>query len=212
VLAKLRAFNPQIFQSILFGDRLLGLAAWLPLSEAGVTALLSGGLDPYDPDVRWLCSPGVKPAAAYCWYIHAPRRLAGALPAILAELARLAPSTPVYARPVHDNAEALLTRLGFAPVDANSALSGTLYRLAKKTPDPAGPANVPLRPVLSCRLAYTVEDLMKVFAVRAATYMNEQNCPYAEEFDGNDFVPPICSASSATSPPAASASASLPAS
>ena len=28
---------------------------------------------------------------------------------------------------------------------------------------------------------------MKVFAIRAATYMNEQACPYEEEFDGNDF-------------------------
>src|SRR5262249_16655938 len=30
-------------------------------------------------------------------------------------------------------------------------------------------------------------ELLKVFAIRAATYMSEQKCPYHEEFDGNDF-------------------------
>ena len=34
----------------------------------------------------------------------------------------------------------------------------------------------------------TMEDLAKVYAIRAATYMAEQDCPYSEEFDGNDFV------------------------
>jgi predicted GNAT family N-acyltransferase len=29
--------------------------------------------------------------------------------------------------------------------------------------------------------------LMQVVAIRAAVYLSEQTCPYAEEFDGNDF-------------------------
>lgn len=37
------------------------------------------------------------------------------------------------------------------------------------------------------RVVRTIDELMKVFAVRAATYMVEQACPYAEEFDGNDL-------------------------
>ena len=37
------------------------------------------------------------------------------------------------------------------------------------------------------RVAHSMEDVLKVFAMRAATYMNEQSCPFAEEFDGNDF-------------------------
>ena len=36
-------------------------------------------------------------------------------------------------------------------------------------------------------VAHNMEDMMKAVAVRAAVYMSEQNCPYAEEFDGNDF-------------------------
>ena len=29
---------------------------------------------------------------------------------------------------------------------------------------------------------------MQAFVVRAAVFMSEQHCPYAEEFDGNDFT------------------------
>jgi predicted GNAT family N-acyltransferase len=35
---------------------------------------------------------------------------------------------------------------------------------------------------------HTFDDLLKVFSIRAATYIAEQDCPYAEEFDGNDLT------------------------
>jgi predicted GNAT family N-acyltransferase len=34
----------------------------------------------------------------------------------------------------------------------------------------------------------TVDELMQVFAVRAQVYVAEQDCPYVEEFDGNDLA------------------------
>ena len=42
------------------------------------------------------------------------------------------------------------------------------------------------RPI-SIRVAASLSDLMQVVAIRAAVYMAEQDCPYDEEFDGNDF-------------------------
>ena len=36
-------------------------------------------------------------------------------------------------------------------------------------------------------LARTLEDLTRVMAIRSAVYISEQECPYEEEFDGNDF-------------------------
>jgi predicted GNAT family N-acyltransferase len=39
----------------------------------------------------------------------------------------------------------------------------------------------------SVKLARSLSDIMEVTAVRAAVYLGEQNCPYGEEFDGNDF-------------------------
>lgn len=40
---------------------------------------------------------------------------------------------------------------------------------------------------LTAKIVTTAEELMQVFAVRAAVYMSEQQCPYEEEFDGNDY-------------------------
>ncbi len=40
---------------------------------------------------------------------------------------------------------------------------------------------------LSVTTAKTIEDIMRVTTIRAAVYMAEQECPYEEEFDGNDF-------------------------
>lgn len=37
------------------------------------------------------------------------------------------------------------------------------------------------------KVARTLNELMQVIALRAAVYMAEQDCPYTEEFDGNDF-------------------------
>ena len=46
----------------------------------------------------------------------------------------------------------------------------------------------PILATISVRVAQSVEDMMQAFAVRAAVFLSEQNCPYAEEFDGNDFT------------------------
>ena len=43
------------------------------------------------------------------------------------------------------------------------------------------------RKTLSVKVVRNVEDMMKITAIRAAVYMAEQDCPYEEEFDGNDF-------------------------
>ena len=40
----------------------------------------------------------------------------------------------------------------------------------------------------SIRIARTMNDLMMVASIRSAVYMAEQDCPYGEEFDGNDLV------------------------
>ena len=37
-------------------------------------------------------------------------------------------------------------------------------------------------------IARSLNDLMQVVALRAMIYMTEQDCPFDEEFDGNDFA------------------------
>jgi len=37
------------------------------------------------------------------------------------------------------------------------------------------------------KVARNINDLMKVVSIRSAVFLSEQDCPYDEEFDGNDF-------------------------
>ncbi|WP_342642795.1 GNAT family N-acetyltransferase [Rhodoligotrophos ferricapiens] len=43
------------------------------------------------------------------------------------------------------------------------------------------------RKEIGIKIVDCIEDMMKVFAIRSAVYLSEQDCPYEEEFDGNDF-------------------------
>jgi predicted GNAT family N-acyltransferase len=45
-----------------------------------------------------------------------------------------------------------------------------------------------LVPVVTIKLAATSDELLQCFALRAAVFMGEQQCPYDEEFDGNDYT------------------------
>ncbi|WP_237708359.1 GNAT family N-acetyltransferase [Mycobacterium marinum] len=40
---------------------------------------------------------------------------------------------------------------------------------------------------LSASVVVTHDRLAEAFAIRSAVFMSEQECPYEEEFDGNDF-------------------------
>lgn len=41
---------------------------------------------------------------------------------------------------------------------------------------------------ITVRIARSLSDFMEVVALRAAVYMSEQDCPFDEEFDGNDLA------------------------
>ncbi|HUZ12166.1 MAG TPA: GNAT family N-acetyltransferase [Caulobacteraceae bacterium] len=50
----------------------------------------------------------------------------------------------------------------------------------------------PIRPIgfdpcLKITVARSLDDLLQMAAIRAVVYMGEQQCPFDEEFDGNDF-------------------------
>lgn len=48
------------------------------------------------------------------------------------------------------------------------------------------------KPAVTVRLARGLDDLMRVFAVRAAVYVGDERCPYDEEYDGNDLCAAHC--------------------
>ncbi len=41
---------------------------------------------------------------------------------------------------------------------------------------------------ITVKVAGSIEELMQAFVIRGAVFLSEQKCPYAEEFDGNDFT------------------------
>jgi predicted GNAT family N-acyltransferase len=47
---------------------------------------------------------------------------------------------------------------------------------------------LPNRQITTVKVAQNIEEMVQAFVVRAAVFMSEQHCPYAEEFDGNDFT------------------------
>jgi predicted GNAT family N-acyltransferase len=52
-------------------------------------------------------------------------------------------------------------------------------------PEPEGTAR-PGPGQVTVKIAHSIEEMMQAFAVRAAVFLSERDCPYAEEFDGND--------------------------
>jgi len=59
-------------------------------------------------------------------------------------------------------------------------------RSNRTSADPA-PHDLAPRANVGIRVASSMNDLMQVVAIRAAAFLAEQNCPYGEEFEGNDF-------------------------
>jgi predicted GNAT family N-acyltransferase len=53
---------------------------------------------------------------------------------------------------------------------------------------PLHPATPVASPLLRIDIARSLDDLMQVMCVRSLIYLGGQDCPYAEEFDGNDFA------------------------
>jgi predicted GNAT family N-acyltransferase len=48
-------------------------------------------------------------------------------------------------------------------------------------------STIPRTGHIAIRAAASMSDLMQVVAIRAAAFLAEQNCPFNEEFEGNDF-------------------------
>jgi predicted GNAT family N-acyltransferase len=72
-------------------------------------------------------------------------------------------------------------------------MAPTLYHFPRSKAEVSHPIYDDYRPgnagkALSVALARGFDDLMRVCAIRGATYVAEQNCPLDEEFDGNDLT------------------------
>lgn len=179
---------------------LVGFCAFLPLNEAGLAALKVGALDRRDPDLRHLAQEGEPPVALYLWaavayglWSFATKLIAHAIGLGIFE------RIPIFGRiGTQGGLDALRRSSRLAPgcelrIGADFELRLSPHHReqhrAMRIHEGRRPQD---RRVFSSRfetrIAATPDDLAKVFAIRAAVFMSEQNCPYEEEYDGNDFT------------------------
>lgn len=173
-----------------------GFTSLLLLNKQGLRALAAKSLDCLNPPLALLAAAGERPAGIYFWATYAPGMLA---PGVALVLQRLSdpPYTgvPLFTRTTTNDGRRFTETLGFqkgAVIDGIEAPHLYVY----ERPQPAE-SNAPLydtyRPgngskVLSVTVARTMDDLLRVTSIRGAVYVGEQQCPYDEEFDGNDFT------------------------
>jgi predicted GNAT family N-acyltransferase len=168
-----------------------GFVLILLLNEIGLMQLALGTFNGPDPDLRLLAKPHERPAGIYIWGLFAPGPLAPGVALFMQEM--LAPryaGVNFYSRPNTEVGKRFNETVGLTqgvqvgPIDAPN-----IWVFQRKPPVPLYDSYVPGagHREIGVTVARTLEDMMRVAAIRNVVYMGEQECPYYEEYDGNDL-------------------------
>jgi predicted GNAT family N-acyltransferase len=176
--------NPAIFQIITDRaqpDRLIGFNAALPLNERGLFALIHNEMNLFAPDPAFIAKMGEAVSAIYVWLTYSPGSFLRSVKGLSDYVADMAPlGCPLFCRGATPQTHAFMVSVGYE--EANR-----FYPQAKDGLLVVHPIAAKSTPAITVQLASSLNDMMQVFAVRAATYIAEQECPFDEEYDGNDF-------------------------
>jgi len=186
--------NPDIFWAIARKDRFdirdpkgEGFLAALPLTHEGMRRLIDGRLDTRNPELCFIARQSERPAGIYVWAIHAKGTIAAAIPLVLQKF-----STPlyrgvnIYSRPVTKEGLRVLEPLGFSSGASYDGLFAPHLQMFDRSGD-SPEVLAAVRDPVTVDVVRTMDDMVRVIAIRGAIYMGEQHCPFEEEFDGNDF-------------------------
>jgi predicted GNAT family N-acyltransferase len=187
-----------------------GFVAQLPLNRAGARALFTGDIDTADPDIRFLCRQNERPDAIYIWGIFVSHKLAGGIALVMERLSSMKNrDAPQYCKATSEKSRDFFLTLGFRSgvlwrgnvfpefmeYPRGGGEAGSVEPLAAYKTDRAPydtveePAQAfPGHSRVGITVVHRLDDLLKVLSVRAATFIADQNCPYTEEFDGNDLT------------------------
>ena len=172
-----------------------GFFALLMLNEVGMKRLVEGSFDATNPDLSLLTAQHERPAGIYLWAVHAPGSLSGGIALVLEKVSTpLYAAADLYARPLTTGGSRILEATGFRSGATYRGMRAPHLQIFKRT-NPSGiegpiydnHAGCNRGRELSVGVARSLEDIMRVMTIRSAVYMAEQECPYDEEFDGNDF-------------------------
>jgi len=169
-----------------------GFIAILPLNRLGLEMLALGSFDGASPDLRLICKPGEKPAGIYMWGVYGPGPLAAGM-ALFMEKMSEPPFEDVsfYSRPNTEVGVRFNQVLGFKRgTVVNGVEAPNVWKFSRQSSTPNYDSYLPHsgKKDIGITVARTFDDLMKVVAIRNAVYVGEQECPYDEEYDGNDFA------------------------
>lgn len=168
-----------------------GFVLILLLNEIGLMQLALGTFNGPDPDLRLLAKPHERPAGIYIWGLLAPGVLAPGVALFMREM--LAPryaGVNFYSRPNTEVGRRFNETVGLTqgvqvgPIDAPN-----IWVFQRKPVAPLYDSYVPGASPreIGITVARTLEDMMRVASIRNVVYMGEQECPYYEEYDGNDL-------------------------
>jgi predicted GNAT family N-acyltransferase len=168
-----------------------GFIASLPLNRLGLQMLALGYFNATSPDLRLIAKPDERPAGLYMWAVFAPGSLSAGMALFMKRM-----SSPqfdginLYSRPNTDAGRKYNEVLGAiqgATIEGINAPDVWVFARTSNLPlyDSYAPGSAP--DVVGVTIARNFEDLNRVVAMRSAVYIGEQECPYEEEFDGNDL-------------------------
>jgi predicted GNAT family N-acyltransferase len=168
-----------------------GFIAMLPLNSLGMELLALDALEATKPNVKFLSGPGERPEGIYWWAIFAPGSLAAGMALFMEKLAsEQYAGLDIYARPVTAEGRNFLKTLGFTDdTEIGPTRAPHLWKFPRRLQAPLYDSYVPNsgKKNIGITIARTLDDLMRVTAIRNAVYVGEQECPYDEEYDGNDL-------------------------
>ena len=184
-IARNRKFNPAVPSAD-------GFVSMLPLNKRGLYQLATNALDTRRPDLALLTRPNERPAGIYIWATYAPGPLAGGVALFMDQMS--APSyagVDLYTRPNTPDGFRFNETLGLTKgAKIGPVYAPHLYTFPRAPRTPLYDSyrkNAGTRAV-TVTVARTFEDLVRVASLRSAVYIGEQECPYEEEFDGNDLA------------------------
>jgi predicted GNAT family N-acyltransferase len=169
-----------------------GFIAILPLTRLGLQILALGSFNATAPDLRLIAGPDERPAGIYMWAVFAPGPLAAGMALFMERMA-----TPQYAgvnlysRPNTEVGRRFNQVLGLTHgVMVGDLEAPHLWIFPRKPEPPLYDSYVPHagKNEIGVTIARTMEDLSRIIALRSAVYIGEQECPYEEEYDGNDLA------------------------
>jgi predicted GNAT family N-acyltransferase len=169
-----------------------GYVAYLPLTKEGLADLLDGSLDRRNPPLSLVAAQNEKPAGIYIWHMYAPGQLAAGIPLAHQKLwSPLYRDVDLYGWLINDEAVKFNEGLGFRPAPKLAGSTAPQFHVFRRSAATAEQVRLDdhraAAPRLSVQVARTIDDLMRAVSIRGAVYIGEQECPYEEEFDGNDF-------------------------